>query len=55
MADLELKERRKIVKKETDRRNRMFWFYVGYIQALETNGIDASKFKEDAKEFGYCG
>lgn len=54
MAELELKERRRLAKRESDRKNRMFWFFTGYIQALEANGLDASKYKEDARQYGYC-
>jgi hypothetical protein len=37
---------------ERARKQRMFWFYTGYIMALEVAGLDASKQKEEIKAYG---
>lgn len=39
-------------REERDRRSRMFWYYSGYIDALERNHIDSAAFKDAAKEYG---
>lgn len=57
-TELREREAKKNDRKERDRRNRMFWLYVGYIMALEDNGLDktedALQKKRDANEYGHC-
>lgn len=51
-------EIKKTDRKEKTRIDRMFWFYVGYIMALENNGLDKTKDaiekKIDANKYGHC-
>ena len=39
-------------REERNRKKRLFWYYSGYIDALESNNINSATFRAEAEKYG---